>query len=243
MKTLKIKFFTLLLAVPFVVLLDSCKKEDSSNTNSTSESTVTEESLTMPGLQMMEDPQIQAATEDSEFAIIDDGMPKYLGDSAGFHHPRKDFKGMPPRKGMPPHKRCDRKCGMDSLGLSDTQKKALHMAMMEKHRCAKGTFMKLRQYNLNIIARGNQMRKDLMEKYRNGDITKEDLRKKLDALNQKIKQTLRDDASRKRAIESLKACHKTFIQKVKRILDETQWKKWVAFHKKCLDHKCHRPCK
>jgi len=158
--------------------------------------------------QTMLEPVAQHATMDVDFSLENDGIADDL---------RRDaFDARTPGSKNP--------CQMNPL--SDRQIAALRNARAQFERCVKAAEYKLRELNRQYVARAEAARKDLMEAYRNGRISREELARRLNQLNENIRKNMANDTNRADLLEQIKSCHETYMKAVQSILTPAQWRVW-----------------
>ncbi len=224
MTTSNLSIWILLFAIPMMMLLNSCQKEAGDEVYPLQEKA--EEAYEYPGLEAIESPALVEATEETEFAVADDGMPADLGDVETM-----DFDALlfAHHRGL----RCNRRALLDSLALTNAQKGMIRKAVSIHHHCLRGAFAKVRAHNIQVVHRGNLARRDLLQQLRSGQITRAEFKRQLSALNKSIRNALINSPDRKRVMQSLRDCHKDYLRALHRILDPAQWQTWVAWHRAC----------
>lgn len=153
------------------------------------------------------------ATEAVVFSLDNDGIPNDLGEDA--------FDQRTAGRKAP--------CRIDSL--SERQAAALRKAKADEMACLKDAEAKLRQLNREHVMRAEKQRKELMDAFRNGRITREELHRRMEALNKSIRENMAKDPARQRLIAQIQLCHENYLKAVKNILTDRQWAQWSRCNK------------
>lgn len=141
--------------------------------------------------------------------------------------------------GYDDRKKDDKKCRLpESLKLSERQKEALKKAYAEFKDCKKDVEYALRKLNKMILQKARDRRNELLEAHKNGRITREELAKALRQLNERTQNALKNNPQREELVAKLRKCHKHYLETIKSILSEEQWKYFTRCHR--LHFKNHR---
>jgi hypothetical protein len=162
---------------------------------------------------MLLQPVAVDATDAVMFGMNNDGIPTDLGEDA--------FDQRTAGRKVP--------CRVDSL--SERQAAALRKAKADELACLRDAEAKLRQLNREHVARAEKQRQDLMDAYRNGRITREELQRRMAALNASIRENMAKDPARQRLIAQIQLCHENYLKAVKAILTPRQWAQWSRCNK------------
>jgi len=120
---------------------------------------------------------------------------------------------------------------LKNLNLTKEQKIKLDKVLKSYTSCRKDFYVQLKKTNAEIIAKGNKEREELMMQYKKGVITKEQLKKALVALNERIKNAIKESPARKKIILGLEKCHQQYLAQLKLILTKEQMEKWIKWYK------------
>ena len=94
--------------------------------------------------------------------------------------------------------------------------------MRQHHKCVYLLQKKMRKLNKEIILKSNAKRDALLKKYKNGDITLNELKASLAKLKFETQKLMKNDPVRKKIIEALKKCNKEYMENVRLILTKDQ---------------------
>ena len=175
---------------------------------------------------LLENPEIDDATESSDMEILNDGIPYFLEDDD-----RLNFDGLGTTDALRKH-RCDSL--WIKLALTDTQKTQLRRAHTAYMACKIRAQSALKQLYQSYFKRAAAERAKLIQAYKNGRITRAQLVQKLQNLNKKVRAAIQADPQRKALIKILKDCHAKYYRTLKSILTPQQWSllmkcKWVLY--------------
>jgi len=158
-------------------------------------------------------PAAADATETVSFNMNNDGIPTDLGEDA--------FDQRTAGRRVP--------CRVDSI--SERQAAALRKAKADELNCLRDAEAKLRQLNREYVMRAEKQRQELMEAFRNGRITREELHRRLESLNASIRENMAKDPARQRLVAQIQLCHENYLKAVKAILTPRQWEQWSRCNK------------
>jgi hypothetical protein len=162
---------------------------------------------------MLLSPSAVDASEMVTFSLDNDGIPNGLEEDA--------FD----------QRTANRKGGCRVEGLTDRQAAALRKAKADELSCLRDAEVKLRQLNREYIMRAEKQRQDLMDAFRNGRITREELHRRMNALNASIRENMAKDPARQRLVAQIQICHENYLKAVKSILTDRQWAQWSRCNK------------
>ncbi|MDP1726550.1 MAG: hypothetical protein Q8M15_07180 [Bacteroidota bacterium] len=234
MKKLKLnlKLLTVLLILPALFVLNSCRKAERMPCQPDPNVTVTAPSTDMqiPDLPLIQTPELQESTMDLELSIKADGIPE-----------DEDMQISLDEKNMEFGSKSKINDGflkfLKSLNLSAEQKINLKRAIMAHNDCRKDLFAQLKKLNKELITLANKERAELIMKYKKHLITEAQLKRELAALNARIKHALKENPARIRIISALEKCHQEFISHIKSILNREQLELWIKWHNRTKTHK------
>lgn len=203
-----------------VIFTASCKKETdkySSSPTAIPESSVISANSSLDDVNLINenlvlDPNISIGTEDQDFYIADDGMgdETELGNNAKGHRPL-----------------CFIHC-LKKQQLDSNQAHALHNNFIQLANCKMAAVKRIRAINDSIIHHANNIKKHLIQDYKDGKITKVQLRNSLEKLNKHTHGLLMSNFDRKILIKQLVNCHNTFKINLGKILNAAQIKAFKA---------------
>lgn len=226
MKKLNLKLLTVLLVLPALLILNSCRKEDRLRCHPDQNVSVTNPSteLQMPDLPLIQMPELQETTMDIELSIKADGIPADEDMQISLDEKTMEFgSGSKLNAGFLKF--------LKNLNLSAEQKLKLKRAIMAHNDCRKDLFAQLKRLNKELITAANKERAELMMKFKKQLISKQELQRELNALNMRIKNAMKENPSRLRIISALEKCHQEFISQLKSILTREQMELWIKWHK------------
>lgn len=118
-----------------------------------------------------------------------------------------------------------------ALQLTDDQKLSIRGFMADHFDCMKEALEALRLSERAIIQEANTARREIMQSFRNGDITREEARQQLNDLNAETRSALQNNPAREEARLAMCECILALYANIRAELDETQqtmWDRWVA---------------
>jgi len=172
---------------------------------------------------LLENPKISDASLEEEFELVEDGtieeeiMPEF-SESNGEIVNKSQLKD-------------SLYLYLSKLNLSREQAIKIKYSLQEFNTCKLSQHRMLRAINKEIIGKANKERNVLIQKYKEGKITKEELEKSLLALKIRAVNAMRDNPARKKILENLHKCHLEFIENLRLILSKDQWEKLLHFLK------------
>ncbi|MCG8606604.1 hypothetical protein MJD09_16675 [bacterium] len=117
------------------------------------------------------------------------------------------------------------------LNLSEEQKLQLRELMSGQRECIQEPLQAFRDANQEIIDAANVERQTIIDSYRNGEITREEAKDLLEALNETTREAILANPESEAPIQAMCDCKLSLFDNVHAILDETQqaaWDEWVA---------------
>lgn len=228
MKTIKFNFLLLFVSVGFLVLISSCSKEDqtsSSQLNAVIQKvTPTVIDSLMPATDLVESSVLEKATPDVEFSIIDKAIPEDEILNIEFNEQTSTFCCIG-------KKVTDMTKFLNSLNLTKDQIVLLKAAINDYRLCRNDLNVIIKRIYKEILTKANNQRTLLLQQFKAGEITGQQLKSSLENLNLRTKNALKDSLSKFKVNESLKSCYRAYMENIKLILNNEQWKKWVTWHK------------
>ncbi len=183
-----------------MMLFTSCKKDDMTGpVDNGTDFTIEETTL----------PPMDAPAGDIQEADLDQPM--------GFRHPQPRFKSLILLKVL------------RAMELDDEQKEQVRTYLKEHLECVREAQMILRKSQMEIIRKANAIRDSLMKEYRDGNMTREELRNALRRLNRATLEKLRNNPVRERVLQRIIKCRETLYANIGDILNEDQLKIWERF--------------
>lgn len=156
---------------------------------------------------------VRGGDETDAFYALNDGLTEaYLLDAASF-----DAQG---REVPAQLIKCLRGVKPDSAQII-----AIKRALAAYEDCKSDAIKKHRAAYAELKDRVEAARKELLKKYRNNEITKEEFIKGMKLLREKFQKALK--AIKESYAKSLKACYEKFLAHLKTILSERQWKAFI----------------
>lgn len=172
--------------------------------------------------------QIQDATIDSDMSFSRDFMNGNLfrrGGRFGMGGPRMSG----PRRSRG---RTGNHFGvLKDLALTDEQKTQAREAMAGHRDCIQAHLQAFRDANQAIIDAANEQRRAIRESVRAGELTREEARAQIGAINASTREAILNNPDSQGPIQALCDCKTALFDSIRAILDETQqvaWDEWVA---------------
>jgi hypothetical protein len=241
MKILKITTGMLLLSV--FLFFSACNKDDSSISSDTTESEYDSPQYQVADLDEMASPEVTAPSETTELSIAnsesetvatestppcmgkmerpDKEGKKSCGDKNGKKHPKKQNP-----RGLP--------FILKQLNLSASQKESIKGYLAQHCDCVYEHHQKVFEIHHDLMKRANKRRMELLAAYKDGKITKEQLRKQLDELRNKVKSELQNHEVKQMHIRIMRQCREELGRKIESVLNAdqlTKWNRWKSAHK------------
>ena len=161
---------------------------------------------------------INGGDENAAFEALNEGLTdEYLMDASSFDKLEKAGKNQLIR------------C-LKSVDLSSDQIAKIRKALAAYEDCKAASIKKHRAAYGELKDKVEAARKDLVKKYRNNEITKEEFHKGMKNLRERFNQALKN--IKESYAKSLRACFERFLGHLKEILTERQWKAFVNCYKK-----------
>lgn len=116
------------------------------------------------------------------------------------------------------------------LELTDEQKELVRIYLQENRACVREAFDDFKAAITPILRSANEERKALIEQYRNGEITNEELYFALQELREQTKNEIENNADVQAAKLAICDCKLTLLDNIGSILTEDQltiWNDWV----------------
>lgn len=223
MKKTKAKSLSLTFLLAFLLAFVSCQKDQVAPSNQHNNTIPNAEEYSSAQYQLedltaIENPDLTDATINAPMGIRN-APPRCSCDSLA--------KGkLPPAKlgpGSLPYV-------LKSLHLDSVQRDSVRHFLLEHRKCICVSMHQLRKIHHDIINSANAKRKELLGLYKSGKITRQRLLQRLQLVNLRAHQAIRNHAGRKIAIKNILQCRKQFYRNVASILNQRQlqlWKKWI----------------
>lgn len=162
--------------------------------------------------------EIVGGDENTAFSAVNEGLAEdYLLEASSF-----DLLGKTSNHRLI---RC-----LKGLDLSEEQIAKIRKALAAYEDCKSEAIKKHRAAYGELKDKVEAARKDLVEQYRNNEISKEELQEGLKSLRERFNYALK--AIKESYAQSLKDCFEKFLASLKEILTERQWKAFLICHKK-----------
>lgn len=239
MKILKITTGMLLLSV--FLFFSACNKDDSSLSSDTTESEYDSPQYEVADLDAMENPEITAPTETTEVAIApnesvsNEANPPCMGKMG---RPEKDGKKPCGDKNGKKHPKKQNPHGLPfilkQLNLSASQKESIKGFLSQHCDCVSEHHQKVFEIHHDLMKRANERRLELIAAYKNGKITKDQLKNQLNELRNKVISELQNHEVKKMHMRIMRGCREELAKNIESILNADQlktWKRWKASHK------------
>lgn len=111
---------------------------------------------------------------------------------------------------------------LNALNLTEEQRTQV-AELLEKHKaCADEAMSVLKEHNSELIAKAREERDAIKAKVEAGEMTREEARAAIRALNERLRNALKESGIRERVREMLKSCDDEFLRALAQILTEEQ---------------------
>lgn len=111
---------------------------------------------------------------------------------------------------------------LSQLNLTEEQRISISRYMLANRDCEMAILRALRESEMEIINSANAERREIMAQFQAGEITREEARELINALNRETRQALFNNPVRARAMEAIKNCRETLFDNIRSILTEEQ---------------------
>lgn len=118
------------------------------------------------------------------------------------------------------------------LDLSDRQKLAVKKSIKEYEDCKSSAVQRARAIYAKLKAAYKEKADRIIAAYKNGDLTKDQFAAKMKALRISFNKELRSLQLQDKVHEAFKKCYRAYLENLKNILTEKQWKAFVMCHKR-----------
>lgn len=118
------------------------------------------------------------------------------------------------------------------LDLSDRQKLAIKKNLKDYEDCKSSAVQRARAIYAKLKAAYKEKADRIIAAFRNGDLTKDQFAAKIKALRLSFNKELRSLQLQDKVHEAFKKCYRTYLENLKDILTEKQWKAFVMCHKR-----------
>lgn len=118
-----------------------------------------------------------------------------------------------------------------AMEMSQDQLQSLRPYFEEHNGCVRELLIALRESEREILLAARQERAAILAQLRNEEITREEARELLQALNLETRTALRENPLREETRLALIACRETLLENIASILTEEQleiWEEWLA---------------
>lgn len=168
-------------------------------------------------------------------AELDDAtLDKAMGFNEGFttsDYPAKGFSEKH-KKGIR-HKNNGMKRVFRAMKLTPEQREQVKTFHIEFRECIVPAVKSFREAAKPFIEEANEARKAIREQVRAGELTREEAREQIKALNIETKEKIQNDPTCQEAKEAMCNCRTTFLDSIESILVDSQieiWEKWKTNH-------------
>lgn len=121
-----------------------------------------------------------------------------------------------------------------ALNLTEEQQAQVRQFLAEHDTCVKNALAMHHEQMRAIIARAKAAREEVIAAYKAGEITREEAKEKINAINQAAREALKNSTDREQIKEILKGCDDKFLRQLASILTDEQMailKRWMEGHK------------
>jgi hypothetical protein len=117
------------------------------------------------------------------------------------------------------------------MKLTDEQKASVRELMASHVKCEFQWFRKLQQVRDAIAKRANEERRAIMQKVKDGEITRAEAKVLIDQLNRRVREAIKNNPINEEVREGIIRCREEFINGVAKLLTDEQlvmWKRFLA---------------
>jgi uncharacterized lipoprotein YajG len=183
----------------------SCQKEDLSLSDRPSGDNRIGAEFHIVDLEDLENPNITEASETKEFKI---------------HHADQEVADHQ----KPAHRSLV--FILRQLDLNERQKQAIRGFVSQNQACVAEHRQKVREVHQELMEKANGKRAEYMQAYQSGRISRADLAHKLQSLNARIKEELKNQESKERLIRIMHRCRAELFSNIESVLNREQLQKW-----------------
>lgn len=115
------------------------------------------------------------------------------------------------------------------MELDEEQREAVRLLMAAHIRCESQWFRKLHEVRNSIVERANLERREIMNKVKEGEITREQAARLMNQLNMRVREALQNHPINLEVREGLKLCREEFFAAIAELLNEEQLAIWERF--------------
>lgn len=120
---------------------------------------------------------------------------------------------------------------LNALNLTEEQRTQVAELLRKHKACADEALAIMKQNNQAIMEKARAARAEILAQVEAGTMTREDARAAIRALNERVRNALRNNDLRERVREMLKSCDAEFLRALRQILTEEQvviFDRWLA---------------
>ncbi len=111
---------------------------------------------------------------------------------------------------------------LNALNLTEEQRAQVAELLKSHKACADEAMAVLKEYTSGLMENARAARKEILAKVESGEMTREEARAAIRALNERLRNALKESGIRERVREMMKSCDDTFLRALAQILTEEQ---------------------
>lgn len=227
MKKITTSFWAIALISLLVV---ACNKEQQPNNTASSELNLTVEldQMEEKAFQDLMDVQLLEANEQELPELMNDGIScKFNSDPMEFQN---ETMGSLDRKSCVP---CNCNHVLREMKLSDEQAQLLRRSWAEFQKCSALSKRRLAAAHQRVMEEYRTAVKNAHIAFRKGEIDRSQLKQRLERINMKFRELIRNADGREKLCKEVAKCHREYLARVQRILNERQWKLYRSCLERC----------
>lgn len=225
------KITTSIWAIALISLLFvACNKEQQSNNTASSELNLTVELDQMEdkAFQDLMDVQLSEANEQDLPELRNEGIScKFNSDPMEL---RNETMGSMDRSSCVP---CNCNHVLREMNLTDEQMQHLRRSWAEFQKCSSTSKRKLAAAHQRVMEEYRTAVKNAHMAFRKGEIDRAQLKQRLERINMKYRELIRNADGREKLCKEIAKCHREYLARVQRILNERQWKLYRFCIERC----------
>jgi hypothetical protein len=121
---------------------------------------------------------------------------------------------------------------LKDLKLEEDQIKKIRMALTDYEDCKSSAIKRARAIHHDLVAKYRELAAEQAKLLRAGKITKAEFEQRISRLRHAFMKELRALQLKEKLNEALKNCHNKLLRQINGILNERQWKAFIACYKK-----------
>jgi anthranilate/para-aminobenzoate synthase component I len=119
------------------------------------------------------------------------------------------------------------------MNLSDEQVQHLRRSWAEFQKCSSTAKRRLAAAHQRVMEEYRTAVKNAHMAFRKGDIDRAQLKQRIERINTKFRELIRNADGREQLCKEIAKCHREYLARVQRVLNERQWKLYRACMERC----------